>query len=165
MNAVRPIEFEMPDGSKRHIRATNGARRRIVNHFGEMDIQKILAEKGDGALGEIAYLMMYDEDGKPPALSMDRFTESLTWDAGIGLLALVLSAFSQGQTSPNEMEAMLKAVATPNLETQTNTLPSSTVSPTPASESPESSSGTDSSPAKLTLLAAPTEIKSEAEPS
>ncbi len=117
----------MPDGTKRHVRATNGARRRIANHFGELDVQKILIEKGDAALGEIAYFMMYDENGKPPEISMERFTESLTWDAGVTLLALVMAAFTQGKTSPNEMLALLQPIAeAPSQLTQTDISPNST---------------------------------------
>lgn len=164
MNAVVPVEFELADGSKRQIRATNGARRRIANHFGESDLQKILTEKGDGALGEVAYLMMFDADGNPPNISMARFTESLPWSDGTKLLALVFSAFSQGQISPNEMEAQLNAVQELSQKLETNTGLNSGASAESPSDSPTPNSGTDFSNAKLTLLEMPIVSESETAP-
>ncbi len=161
MNAVVPIEFTTPDGVTRTLRATNGARRRIAEHFGELDVQQILAKNGDGALSEIAYLMMFDEDGKPPNISLAKFSELIPWGDGTALLALVLSAFSQGRTSPNEMEAQLKAVQELSLKIPMSTGSDSGPSVATASDSPTETSGTDSSPAKLTLLEKPTETKSE----
>ncbi len=162
MNLVVPVEFEMADKTKRQIRATNGARRRIANHFGESDLQKILSEKGDGALGEVAYLMMFDADGNPPNVSMARFTEALPWSDGTKLLALILAAFSQGQTSPNEMEAQLLAVQELSQKVETNTGLSTEPSAGSASDSPMPNSGMDSSNAKSIPLETPTESVSEA---
>ncbi len=164
MNVVVPVEFTSPDSVTRKIRATNGARRRIAAHFGEADIQKILREKGDGALGEIAYLMMFDADGNPPDISMARFTESLPWGEGTKLLALVLAAFSQGQTSPNEMEAQLNAVQELSQSSTISTGSNSGDSAESPLDSPAPNSGTDSSSAKLTPLEEPTESESEAVP-
>jgi hypothetical protein len=164
MNAVVPIEFTTPDGVIRTIRATNGARRRIAKHFGELDVQKILAENGDGALSEIAYLMMFDSDGNPPDISLAKFSESLPWGDGTALLALVLSAFSQGQTSPNEMEAQLKAVQELSLKIPTSIGSDSGPSVGTASDSPTETSGTDSSLVKSTPSVEPTESKSDDAP-
>jgi hypothetical protein len=161
MNAVVPIEFMTPDGVTRTIRATNGARRRIAKHFGELDVQKILAENGDGALSEIAYFMLFDANGNPPNISLEAFSESLPWGDGTALLALVLSAFSQGQTSPNEMEAQLKAVQELSQKIPTITGLESGPSADTALDSPTETSGTDSSPAKLTLLERPIESRSD----
>ena len=165
MNAVVPVEFVTPDGVTRQIRATNGARRRIAAHFGEPNVQKILADKGDGALSEIAYMMMYDADGKPPEISLARFSESLSWGDGMALLALVLSAFSQGQTSPNEMQAQLTAVQELSQTMATDTGLTSGDSAASASGLQIVSSGTDTSNVRSMPSVEPTESKSEAEPS
>ena len=164
MNAVVPIEFTTPDGVTRTIRATNGARRRIAKHFGELDVQKILSTHGDGALSEIAWFMMFDANGNPPNISLEAFSESLPWGDGTALLALVLSAFSQGQTSPNEMEASLLAVQELSRKTPTDIGLDSGPSAATASDSPTETSGMGFSLVKSTPSVEPTETKSDDEP-
>jgi hypothetical protein len=163
MNAVVPILMTMPDGTERPLRATLGARKRIKNHFNESNIQVILTTGGDEALAEIIYFMLFDEKGNPPSVSMAEFNESFPWASGTQLLALVLSAFSQGKTDPKEMEEQLLKLQALDLETTTGSTSG------PSAESPSDSatetSGTDSSNAKLTLLEKPSENESDAPPS
>lgn len=101
------VTYTTPDGVERVLRFTLGARRRIAERFKEPNVMTIITKIGDGALPEIAYCMMYDEEGNPPAgLLMRSFQESV--DDATPILAAVMSAVQKGAVPPNELEAMLR---------------------------------------------------------
>jgi hypothetical protein len=154
MHAVTPVTFTTPDGVERKLRATQGARLRIYERFGK-HVQEVLNTYGDAAFADILFALMHDEKGKPPkGLTVEELRESLPMDSGAEIMAVIMAAFSQGKSDPNELRALLeKAMET---QTQTTTGSSSTDSVHSASESPLSNSGGDSASGNSTPEPEPT---------
>lgn len=165
MNAVVPIEFIASDGVARQVRWTLGARKALKEKFGHANVWKLAADNGDEIIPEIAHIMMADEDGNPPDISLARLANTMTPEAGVDLFAKLLSACTQGKQSPNEiLDQLTQAVEAAKLIQETmNTGSDSGPSAATASDSPTETSGTDSSNARLTLLEKPTETKSDDE--
>jgi len=166
--AVTPIPYAFPDGQERILRFTAGATKRIAKRFGtDFTLQKALQENGDGIIPELAHLMMYDDKGKPPALSLPEMEEMLPPNDNT-LLAAVLSAFEQGRRSPNEIAAVMNPPTTTETETPSNGATSngstSGDSVSSASESSEANSGTATCGVNSTPSDAPTESTSVAAP-
>lgn len=137
-----PVTYKTPDGVERALRFTLGARKRIAIAFPGCgsDVQVALAQCGDGALPEIAYACMYDEDGNPPVgLTAARLAESLDGDDAIALMAAVMSAAGKGRTPKNEIEALLRKAQQTEIERLTGI--SFGASPGSASESQPANSG------------------------
>ncbi len=142
MLPTEPVTYKTPDGVERNLRFTLGARKRIAIAFPgcASDVQAAIREYGDGALPEIAYACMYDENGEPPAgLTAAGLAESLDGDDTVGLMAAILSAAAKGKTPKNEIEAMLRKAR--QEETQNQPGISSGASPASASESLPPNSG------------------------
>lgn len=150
MNATTPITFTTPDGVERTLRFTLGARKRIQDRFG-MNLLQALNAHGDGALPEIAFALMFDEEGDPPKdLSVKRLAEALDSDHSVPLMAAIMSSITKGQTSKKEIEALLlKAAEEERMKLATeltgSTYPASASS---ASEPQETISGGDTSNVK-----------------
>src|SRR5690348_5984389 len=107
MLPVSGVSYTTPDGVERPLRFTLGARKRIAEKFGEPNLQRIFVKFGDGALPDIAYALMFDEKGKPPAdLDPAELAERLTDDEAVALLAAVMSAASKGKVEKKELEAL-----------------------------------------------------------
>lgn len=107
MSPTETVTYTTPDGVERDLRFTLGARKRIAEKFGMPSIQDIFTKYGDGALPEIAYAMMYDQQGKPPAgLDLSALAEGV--EDPLPLLAALMSAASKGATPKNELEALLR---------------------------------------------------------
>jgi hypothetical protein len=108
MTPLKVVTLTTPDGVSREMRDTPGARKRIFDRYGEPNFIEIARSKGDWALFEVAYLMMYDRKGKPPeGLSLDEFMETASASSRTELLAAIMSAVSNGEKSKNELEALL----------------------------------------------------------
>lgn len=106
MMPTERVTYTTPDGVERELRFTLGARKRIAEKFGMPDIKGIFATFGDGALPDLAYAMMFDAHGKPPALDIVEFAENT--DDPLPLLAALMSAATKGRTPKNELEALLR---------------------------------------------------------
>lgn len=108
MTPLKPVTLTTPDGVSRELRDTPGARKRIFERYQESNFLKIAQERGDWALFEVAYLMMYDRKGRPPAdLTLDEFMENTPTSARTEILATVMSAVTNGEKPKNELEALL----------------------------------------------------------
>lgn len=136
------------------LRATLGARKRIRQQFG-CDMQEALNKFGDGALPEIAFSLMHDAKGKPPAnLTSEELAENIAPEDALPLMSAILSAFSQGKTDPNEVEALLTRLKESDQTKEAmNTGSTSGDSADSASDSQTESYGGDTSNAKSTHLA------------
>jgi hypothetical protein len=155
MTTVTPIKFTTPDNIERELRATLGARKRIREKFA-CDMQEALNQFGDGALPEIAFALMHDAKGKPPAgLSAEELAESIAPEDALSLMSAILAAFSQGKSDPNEIEALLVRVQEATREA-TSTGSDSGPSVDNASDSQTDKSGGDTSSAKLAHSEEPT---------
>jgi hypothetical protein len=158
MHAVTPVTFTTPDGVERKLRATQGARLRIFERFGK-HVKEVLDTYGDAAFADILFALMHDEKGKPPnGLSAEELRESLPMDSGAEIMAVIMHAFSQGKSDPNELRALLEKAM--EIQTQETTGSISTDSARSASDSAPESSGGDSASGRLTPAPEPTE-KSE----
>jgi hypothetical protein len=114
---VNPVPFTTPDGAERNLRFSQGAKRRIGNRFGaRKPIQEIMQEHGEDSIIEIAWLLMFDEDGKPPGITLDRFFETFPPAQMLDLMSSVMSAISNAETPKNEIETLLKKVMTLDTE-------------------------------------------------
>jgi hypothetical protein len=108
---VNPVPFTTPDGAERNLRFSQGAKRRIGNRFGaRKPIQQIMQEHGEDSIIEIAWLLMFDEDGKPPDITLDRFFETFPPGAMLDLMSSVMSAISNAETPKNEIETLFNQV-------------------------------------------------------
>lgn len=147
MNTVTPVTFTTPDGVERTLRWTLGARTRIKERF-HCDLVEALQKHGDGAAADLLWCCLYDKEGKPPAdITLVELRESLPGDACVDVMAVVMSAATQGKASPNEVEALIRAqMKEAAAESQTSSI--SGASELSASDSPTNSSGTDISSAK-----------------
>ena len=160
MNVVVPVEITTADGVTRQLRATYGARKRIHKRFDGISIQEAIEKFGDEAAVEIVYLMMYDEHGKQPSISLEEFHESLDFQSVETFYALIISALTQGKKSPNEIMALVETLnQSQSLTTSTGSTPGDSADS--ASDSQTESSGTATSNVKSTLLEMHTESKSE----
>jgi hypothetical protein len=113
MKAVTPVLLQDPSGVERELRFTQGARKRIFEKFGSIDVTSIWQEKGDWAIAETAYYMMFDSDGNPPsAMSLDQWMEVAVGDDEntTEIAAAIISAISQGKTSKNEVAERLTKI-------------------------------------------------------
>ena len=109
MTPLKAVTLTTPDGVSRELRDTPGARKRIFDHFGEPNFIKIAEARGDWALFEVAYLMMYDRKGEPPAgLTLAQFMEDSSASSRTEVLAGIMAAVSNGDKSKNDLEALLK---------------------------------------------------------
>lgn len=110
MMPTAPVTFTTPDGVERLLRFTLGARKRIAEMLCAGSLIEVLNRYGDGALPTIAYAMMYDAHGDPPAgLVLADFAESV--DDAPPLMAAIMSAASKGRIPKNELEAQLRKAA------------------------------------------------------
>ena len=168
MSAVVPIAYATPDGVECRLRWTLGSRKRMKSRFGQFEIQQIVKEHGDEVIPEIAYLMMFDENGAPPKITVEQLTEAIQPDEVLPLYSAIFSACMQGKESPNEilerwnkLPGMVEQLQEA-LSKLTNTGSNSGDSVDSALDSATETSGTDSLNVKSTLSEEPTEIKSEA---
>ena len=137
MTPLKPVVLVTPDGVSREVRDTPGARKRIFERYQESNFLKIAQERGDWALFEVAYLMMYDRKGRPPeGLTLDEFMEDSATASRAEILAAVMSAVTNGEKSKNELEALLTKA-----ETEISTGSISGPSEPSASDSPTENSG------------------------
>jgi hypothetical protein len=141
MTAVTPVLLRDHLGVERELRFTPGARKRIAERFGTENLMQVSKDKGDWALYEAAYSMMYDKKGQPPeGLSLEEWMENCSGSETKELAAAILSAVSQGKTPKNEIMEMLEAAE----RGQIGLLSGPTVAS--ASDSPTPSSGGDTPP-------------------
>ena len=109
MTPLKSVTLTTPDGVSRELRDTPGARKRIFEKFGEPNFIEIAKVRGDWALFEVAYLMMYDRKGNPPeGLTLEQFMEDASTSSRTELLAAIMAAVSNGEKSKNDLEALLK---------------------------------------------------------
>lgn len=168
LRAVTPITVAFPDGKEHIFRYSPGAMNRLVKRFGvEFDLMELVKAHGPGVLPEVAYNMMYDDKGKPPAgVTLAEMEENISPD-GQELFIAIMAALNQGRLgSPNEMLARAKTPTPMTTAESTTTSSGSSTgdSPSIASESTETNIGTDTSGAKSMHLVEPTEPKSEDAP-
>ena len=144
----------MIDGVERELRFTQGAMRRIHDHFG-MGFRDALNKYDSGAFPGVLYALMYDRKGNPPAdLTMEELAESLPMGDAPEVLAAIMSAAEQGRVSKNELEALIRAEM---VKDGTNPKPSASS----ASDSLTNSSGTASPSPKLSIESNNGEMSSE----
>jgi len=151
MHTVSPVTIETPDGVKRELRFTLGARKRIAEIF-RMQMTEALNKLGDGAIPGILWALLHDSDGKPPEVSITWLEENLPADAATELHAAIMSAVVQGKTSKKDIEDLLRAIQEARKPTTLASGPSALRS----SESQAQNSGMDSSSAKSTPESEPT---------
>lgn len=159
MGAITPVKYTTPDGVERDLRFTFGAQRRIVDRLGCTAIEA-LQKYQNGALPEILYACMYDEQGKPPEnLDPISFSENADPEDAAGMMAALMSAVSKGKTPKNVLEALIRRQMEDEFSLQT--LGSRLgVSPDSVSDSAIPISGTSPS-ASLTPSASSSEMSNE----
>lgn len=115
MSPIKPVTFTTPDGVERLLRASIGTKKLIHDQFG-CSAQDALNQHGDGCLPDIAFALMHDEEGNPPeGITARKLAFSMAAEDTYALMGAVFAAFSNGRTSPNDMEAALRtAIATEN---------------------------------------------------
>ena len=142
MTPLKAVTLTTPDGVSRELRDTPGARKRIFEKFGEPNFIKIAEARGDWALFEVAYLMMYDRKGNPPeGLTLDQFMEDSSTSSRTEMLAAIMAAVSNGEKSKNDLEALLKKAE----ETSTGSLSGPSVPSASDSQTINSGGATPSS--------------------
>lgn len=120
MTAVTPVLLADHMGVERELRFTPGARKRIAERFGTENLLQVARDKGDWALYEAAWIMMFDKQGQAPAgLTLEEWMEGCSGTETKELAAAILSAVSQGRTSKNAIEEMLGAAMEAMLVEQT----------------------------------------------
>lgn len=113
MSPLKSVEITTSDGVVREMRDTPGARKRVYDRFGSSNIMEIAAKQGDWVLFEVAWLMMFDRQGNPPAgLPLTDFLESSAHEDRRELFAAIMAATSNGVRSKNEVEALLAKAET-----------------------------------------------------
>lgn len=138
----KPVYFETPDGVKRELRFTFGARKRIVDRFG-MQIVPALNKYDLAALPELLYCLMFDEDGNPPEnLNIGRWIENQDLARAPEMMVTLMDAVAQGRAEKKELEALERMIRA-GMEEQIRTLTGSISGPsdTSASASPSENSG------------------------
>lgn len=111
MQAICEVPLMTPDGVQRAIRCTPGALKRIETRFGTADFMRAVRERGDWVVFEVAYLMMYDRDGKPPSdLTMEGFLEVVAYDDVAEVLGAICSAVEQGRKKKEDLEQMFRTM-------------------------------------------------------
>ncbi len=142
MNAVKSVPIVTPDGVERNLRFTLGARKRITEIFGLPDIKDVLNKYGDGAIPELLYSCLHDEDGNPPKdLTANRLAETLAPEDAAEMLAAFMCAVSQGRVSKNDLEALVEEALKKAEPIGLKPLPSEAS----VSDSPQEKSGGDTS--------------------
>jgi hypothetical protein len=135
MTAVTPVLLRDHLGVERELRFTPGARKLIAERFGTENLMQVSKDKGDWALYESAYLMMYDKKGQPPeGLSLDEWMWNCSGSEARELAAAVLSAVTQGKTPKNAILEMLEPTQKEPTGSESGpTVVSVSASPTPSS--------------------------------
>ena len=147
MNAVVTQTYTLPDGRNVELRPTAGAKKRIFERFGT-DLPRALVRNGDTAIFDGLFALMRDERGNLPEhvkdVTVDWLLENIPSEDIPDIITTVVSAFSNGKKSKNQVETELNqaklAAPPPNPTTGSGSSPSVT----PISESPDKSSGGDS---------------------
>src|SRR5689334_15793909 len=108
MSPITPVKFTTPDGVERNLRFTFGAQRRIVERLG-CGAAEALRKYDSGALPELLYACMFDEQAKPPAdFDPIAFAESADPEQAPELMAAFMAAVTKGKVPKNELEALIR---------------------------------------------------------
>lgn len=104
------VPYTTPDGAERKLRFSHFVKDEIGLRYGlGKNLFDIMAEKGQGVIVEIAYLMMHDEELRPPPdLTLNRLRGTLSPHGFQELFGAVSSAFSNGEISKNDGETLFQ---------------------------------------------------------
>ena len=128
-----------PDGVERFLRSTRGSKSLMRQKFGpNKDITEVLNEFGEEAMFDIAYFMMFDQNGNPPeGLTVTQFMHMTpnTNEATASVMAAIMSAVTQGKVEKKEIEPLMLAELDRATERETTRIMTSISGPSVSSDS------------------------------
>jgi hypothetical protein len=142
MSPTETITYTTPDGVKRPVRLTFGARKRIAEKFG-MPLANVLDRFDSAALPDILYCCMFDDaaGGKPPKGLAPNWAEDIEIDAEMEteMAAVFMEMLAKGGIEKNVLRALIRG----EMANQTKARYGLSFGPSPvsASESLPDSSG------------------------
>lgn len=119
MYPITPATITTPDGVKRPLRFTFGARRRITEEF-KCNLIQAFMRLDDAALPAALYCLMFDENGQPPeGLSLPVFQETADPQQSIEMMEALRLAMEQGHAPKNVLTLIDKSLEFMKLQAQT----------------------------------------------
>lgn len=167
MQAVHPVTITTADGVERVLRATRGVHVLMRQRFGTLEMKQILEQNGEDALLEIAWFLMHDSEGNPPAdlpLNKLRFITPMGVEVTSELLAALTEAMTQGKEKKTDLEPKFLEAAKQLAEKEHRKLMTLLSGPLPITDSEsetEPSTSGDSSTANSSPSSSSTEPSSE----
>src|SRR5690242_2466152 len=110
MNPTETVTYTTPDGVKRAVRLTFGARKRIAEKFGK-PLGTVMQQFDSAAYPDILYCCMFDDAGKPPKGLDPAWADNLDLDAEmeIEMATVVMQMMTKGRVEKNVLRAGIEA--------------------------------------------------------
>jgi hypothetical protein len=142
MSPTATVTYTTPDGVKRAVRLTFGARKRIADKFG-MPLAEVLKRYDSAAFPDILYCCMCDDaaGGKPPKGLPPNWADGLEIDADMEteMSVAFMEMLTKGGIEKNVLRTMIREEMSSQMKTRYGS--SSGPSPISTSDSPPADFG------------------------